>query len=669
MDFVLEKSGQEYAYGFSELLTERGYSCQSGISVSMELKQEDRITVRCDGTSAVITAGKKAFLFRGLMTLVMHVEKNAETPFYLEEETHFEQNGTMLDCSRNCVMSLPAAKAWIRMQAAVGMNILMLYTEDTYEVPGYPYFGALRGKYKKEELQELDQYARSFGIDLIPCIQTLGHLQQPLLWESMRGLRDTGDILMVGNEEVYRFIRACLQQISRCFTTKKVHLGMDEAWTLGLGRYLIRNGYRDKDKIMKEHLAKVMELCEEFGLEPMIWSDMYFRVHSETEDYYNVPFDTDMRTRELPPEKTALVYWDYYHTDEEYYRAYIRLHRQITDHVIFAGGGWTWNGTVPNLKAGYAVLRAGLNACRKEQVRDVFCTLWGDDGTETPLFSGLGPVLFCAEYGFGTVPEKERIMEKYEFLTGCSFETYSVIGDFDIWTDEVRQESLNANPSKNFFYQDVMLGIYDGQMEGECVGDYYAKLAERMQDSAACARTENMHKNVDLCLQEQRNTGNGASQTLSYGFWGQEMKRILEYYRVCAQTLSLKADLGLRLRSAYADGDRTKMRKIQTEEIPEAIRLVELCRQLREKLWMEEGKIFGWEVLDIRFRALGGRLESSAGRIGSYLDGTLDSLPELEEDRLPALPSRTGEERLCGEYNSWINTVSASPLAWGWLPQ
>ena len=26
----------------------------------------------------------------------------------------------------------------------------------------------------------------------------------------------------------------------------------------------------------------------------MIWSDMYFRVHSKNEQYYDVPFDTDM---------------------------------------------------------------------------------------------------------------------------------------------------------------------------------------------------------------------------------------------------------------------------------------------------------------------------------------------------------------------------------------
>jgi len=36
---------------------------------------------------------------------------------------------------------------------------LMLYTEDTFELPGYPYFGHMRGRFSKEELKEIDDYA------------------------------------------------------------------------------------------------------------------------------------------------------------------------------------------------------------------------------------------------------------------------------------------------------------------------------------------------------------------------------------------------------------------------------------------------------------------------------------------------------------------------------
>ena len=109
------------------------------------------------------------------------------------------------------------------------MNTLMLYTEDTYEVPEYPYFGAYRGRYSASELRELSEYADRFGIEMIPCIQALAHLKNALRWEAMRGMQDTDDILMAGGEEVYRFLEACIRRATEPFLTKRVHLGMDEA--------------------------------------------------------------------------------------------------------------------------------------------------------------------------------------------------------------------------------------------------------------------------------------------------------------------------------------------------------------------------------------------------------------------------------------------------------
>jgi len=42
----------------------------------------------------------------------------------------------MLDCSRNAVFTVEKVKFLIRTLAKLGMNVLMPYTEDTYEVAG-----------------------------------------------------------------------------------------------------------------------------------------------------------------------------------------------------------------------------------------------------------------------------------------------------------------------------------------------------------------------------------------------------------------------------------------------------------------------------------------------------------------------------------------------------
>ena len=129
MDFRLVQAPEGYGFGFTELLKERGYHCEGGIEVTLQEAATETIRIAYADGKAEITASEKAFLFRGLMTLVMKLEKNGEAAAFTEEETvQFDHNGSMVDSSRNCVMSVEAVKAWIRMQASVGMNTLMLYT-------------------------------------------------------------------------------------------------------------------------------------------------------------------------------------------------------------------------------------------------------------------------------------------------------------------------------------------------------------------------------------------------------------------------------------------------------------------------------------------------------------------------------------------------------------
>ena len=51
----------------------------------------------------------------------------------MDYNTTFRHFGTMIDCSRNAVMSVPSVKRWIDLTSDLGYNTLMLYTEDTYE--------------------------------------------------------------------------------------------------------------------------------------------------------------------------------------------------------------------------------------------------------------------------------------------------------------------------------------------------------------------------------------------------------------------------------------------------------------------------------------------------------------------------------------------------------
>ena len=58
-------------------------------------------------------------------------------------------------------MKVETVKFMMRKMALMGQNAFMLYTEDTYEIEGRPYFGYMRGRYTKDELRELDRKVKN----------------------------------------------------------------------------------------------------------------------------------------------------------------------------------------------------------------------------------------------------------------------------------------------------------------------------------------------------------------------------------------------------------------------------------------------------------------------------------------------------------------------------
>lgn len=516
------------------------------------------------------------------------------------EKPRFESNGVMVDVSRNAVLKVDAVKRLLRTMALFGLNRMMLYTEDTFAVKEYPYFGYMRGRYSAEELKECDDYAALLGVEIVPCIQTLAHLTEALKWNYAAPMRDTSDILLVGEEETYTFIRRMIEAVASSLRSKRIHIGMDEAHQLGLGRYLEQHGYRKRFEIMNEHLHKVTAICDEYGLEPMIWSDMYFRLGSKTGGYYDLNAVIPEDVIEAMPRNVQFVYWDYYHDDPEFYRTFIDKHRAFGSMPIFAGGVWTWGSMAPNYGKTWKTTEAALMACKREGVRDVFATMWGDNGAETSIFSGLAGIALFAEHGYADRVEQADLARRLRFVTGSELSDFLALNAFDETPGVGEGNMKESNPSKFLLWQDVLIGLYDDVIKSLPMSAHYGKLAERMAQAA-------------------KRSG--------------EWSRLFEQYEALARLLQSKCDIGIRLKAAYDARDREAM-AVLSEEIGEIAGQTDTLRKLHRANWYADHKAFGWEVIDIRYGGLLSRLETARQRIHEFLEGIVEQLEELEEERL-----------------------------------
>lgn len=629
MNFTLTDQQQILSEGLEILLSSAGHCLtEGGIPILPRPHEEKTLTVDYDGTSLTIGYCQTTHFFRGIGLFLARTE---HTPFSVCENVLLDENGLMIDCSRNAVYQLSYLRNYLKTMALSGMNALYLYLEDTYEIPEYPYFGHMRGRYSQKDLKEIDSFASLFGIEVIPCIQTLAHMRTFLRWPSENALRDTDNIFLAEDENTYRLIRAMLSSLRSCFSTHRIHLGMDEAEGLGMGRYLLKHGYENPILILQRHLQHVMEVCREFDFTPMIWSDMYFKLAARSEGYYDLPEDYQWKEEEKAPDNLTLVYWDYYSHDPSIYRRMVHLHQGLASSLIFAGGGWTWNGLAPNYSKALDTTAKAMQVLHASGLRRAFCTLWSDNGAETPMTVSLLPVLFFAEHGFHTEVDERLLNSRLLFHTGISFSDWMLLDRLDAVPGTASDNRNAANPSKMLYYQDPMLGLFDAQIRTLHLDCWYQNLARALEEKISC-------------LPEDR-------------------RPLFEYYRQLSALLALKSTLGLRIVDAWKAKDRQRILDLVHQTIPSCIDLSRSLLLLREQLWMECARPQGFEVLNIRMSGVTARLEATSRRLEAWLNGTTESLPELDEPRLPYDPQLTENDTLV-THNLWEHLVSASNI-WG----
>ena len=190
----------------TELCQELGLAVTADSANRIRIQKGSTLSLTEEKGEILLTYRAENELYRALSYLPRFLKD--KTP--VDTAPRYDMLCYMADMSRNAVYNIPTAKQMIRYLALMGYNSLMLYTEDTYEIPELPYFGHMRGRFSKEELKELDDYAYGFGIEVIPCIQTLAHMATALRWPDFSGYVDIDVILLAGDERTYRFVELAL---------------------------------------------------------------------------------------------------------------------------------------------------------------------------------------------------------------------------------------------------------------------------------------------------------------------------------------------------------------------------------------------------------------------------------------------------------------------------
>lgn len=554
------------------------------------LKDGDELSLSLDDGRLTVEAPDLSAAGRGLFLAACALRDGGDVP-KLHQKRHIASCGMMLDMSRGGVMKVEAVKRMIDAHAALGLNMMMLYTEDTYTVPEAPYLGYLRGRYTEKELREMDDYAADSGVELVPCVQTLAHLEQFLQWDVNREIKDNDCVLMIDEPKTYEWIRAALTALRRCFRTNRIHIGMDEAHGVGLGEYYQKHGSVDRFALLTRHLNRVVDICKELGFKPIMWSDMFYRLGSKINDYYDpeavVP---ESAIAEIPD--VALCYWDYYHTDEKFYADMLEGHRRMGKEVVFAGGIWTWAGILPHVRKTNATSYPALRACLKAGIGTVLATSWGDDGAETDSRLALNQLPIYSEHVWlGEACTRAEVEEMGERLTGLSKACYNAMGAFYADDEDHR-------PGKGLFYCDPLYPLTEGMWD----------LTGYREGLEGGIKTLEPHLDDPRC----------------------------EYAWLALRIALNKLEWVTALRPAYIRGDKTAVLAMADEKLPTMRGLYMRMTTVWREQWEDGRKRNGWETICARLGAVIARLDDTQRILTRWAEGKIEFIEELDETPLSA---------------------------------
>lgn len=150
---------QELQYALTELLAEMNLKTKR--SFTLKTIHSNFCSVSFSDNELTIHYEEKKFLFRAFRKFCRTGEC-LPTP-----KKSVRRFAIMIDLSRNAVKNIDSIKKLLRLCALFGYNELWLYMEDVYTIESEPSFGRMRGRYSREELQEIASYAKYFDIEII----------------------------------------------------------------------------------------------------------------------------------------------------------------------------------------------------------------------------------------------------------------------------------------------------------------------------------------------------------------------------------------------------------------------------------------------------------------------------------------------------------------------
>lgn len=343
--------------------------------------------------------------------------RSYEVCLVIEDHPDLPHRAFLLDASRDRVPTRSTLSRLVRLLQLARYTQLQIYTEHTFTFPDEEEVWQDASPFTPKDLEWLQNRCASAGIELVPCLNTFGHLERFLSHprhqhraENPNGF-DRGGVhrassTVAPSADNADFAYGLITALTSRMRSRHLNIGADEPFELGLGLSRDEVASRGLGTVYGDHLQRLLQPWLERGHQVQFWADVFVD-HPELAQHVPpgaVPvvwqYDSPTSAREVvtrnPGERQA---WEDLGADVEALAAGFarRAAPLIEAEVPFwvAPGTGNWNSVLGRLDNARENIVDALSVAAAHQCPGVLVTSWGDHGHWDPPAVTDPPTLFA----------------------------------------------------------------------------------------------------------------------------------------------------------------------------------------------------------------------------------------------------------------------------------
>jgi len=385
-----------------------------GEAYSLEVKED----------GVLIEAGNYQGAVHAVATLISLCKTKTIELMKISDYPDLKIRGFLLDISRDKIPKMKTLKQLVDKLMLLKYNHLELYVEGfSLKLPAFPEL-PYDDPLTLIEFVELQEYAQVRGIDLVPNINTFGHMTK---WLSLSRYQDLAEspegFLMEGYPFPPSTLNPCdprsqelalkiVEDVIETSTSGYFNLNGDEPFELGSGKSKEACDLTSKGNVYLMHMRPLIEKVCNRGKRPLIWGDV-LRNHLET--------------IAALPEAAIVVDWGY---DRDYDFNYLPAKLQGNHEFLLAPGTSSWN----SFTGRFVDMKSSIDNAKRAAVKygalGMLLTDWGDFSHPQPLVVSYPAIAYFADSAWSGVSDEAQVFaESDRLLFDCQEGYAKIIAD------------------------------------------------------------------------------------------------------------------------------------------------------------------------------------------------------------------------------------------------